>query len=216
MLWLRSKQNPTTKANLHTIHTKKTVLSTLIHDHYDSEILFYFQFDWKKYINLLFADTEFKFQDDTQVVVYAPEFLRKMAEKVHNTPPRVLANYLVWRITEYRVSNLPQAILDIENKFYRVCIVLSSLSALVRILSCNQMRLLFPVSKTKRYMKQGFYFFIYTVLRLSRDGYQVSLVVSRSSSRSDDRGLNPAPTTGGHLRSQSGRELSRVPTLYAM
>ena len=111
---------------------KKTVLSTLIHDHYDPEKLFYFQFDWKKYINLLFADTEFKFQDDTQVVVYAPEFLHKMAEKVHNTPPRVLANYLVWRITEYRVSNLPQAILDIENKFYRVRIGLSSLSALVR------------------------------------------------------------------------------------
>ena len=33
-------------------------------------------------------------------------------------------------------------------------------------------------------------------------GYQVSLVVSRSSSQSDDRGLNPAPTTGGHLRSR--------------
>ena len=33
-------------------------------------------------------------------------------------------------------------------------------------------------------------------------GYQVSLVVSGSSSRSDDRGSNPAPTTGGHLRSR--------------
>ena len=33
-------------------------------------------------------------------------------------------------------------------------------------------------------------------------GYQVSLVVRGLSFRSDDRGLNPAPTTGGHLRSQ--------------
>ena len=33
-------------------------------------------------------------------------------------------------------------------------------------------------------------------------GYQVSLVVSGSSSRSDDRGSNPAPTTEGHLRSR--------------
>ena len=33
-------------------------------------------------------------------------------------------------------------------------------------------------------------------------GYQVSLVVSGSSSRSDERGSNPAPTAGGHLRSR--------------
>ena len=33
-------------------------------------------------------------------------------------------------------------------------------------------------------------------------GYQVTLEVSRLSSQSDDRGLNPAPTTGGHLRSR--------------
>ena len=35
------------------------------------------------------------------------------------------------------------------------------------------------------------------------DGYQVSLVVSGSSSQSDDgEGANPAPTTGGQLRSR--------------
>ena len=38
-------------------------------------------------------------------------------------------------------------------------------------------------------------------------------MVSASSSRSDDRGSDAAPTTGGHLRS---RELSRVPAFYAM
>ena len=35
----------------------------------------------------------------------------------------------------------------------------------------------------------------------TKEGYQVSLVVSGSSSRSDDWCSKPAPTTGGHLRS---------------
>ena len=71
-------------------------------------------------MNMLFKDIDFEFKDNTEVVVYSANFLRKMAEKVHNTPPRVLANYLVWRITEYRIAFLPQAIRDIKNKFTAV------------------------------------------------------------------------------------------------
>ena len=39
---------------------------------------------------------------------------------------------------------------------------------------------------------------------LSCYGYQVSSVVSGLSSRSDNWGLNPASTTGEHLRSRVG------------
>ena len=71
-------------------------------------------------MNLLFVDTEFKFTDDTELVVHAPDFLKKMAEKVAVTSPRVLANYLVWRITESRIIYLNQELQDIRNKFWRV------------------------------------------------------------------------------------------------
>ena len=77
-------------------------------------------------MNLLFVDTEFKFVDDTEVVVYAPDFLKKMAEKVAVTPPRVLANYLVWRITYYRITYLPQAFVDMQHKFFRVSVLFNN------------------------------------------------------------------------------------------
>lgn len=72
-------------------------------------------------MNMLFKDVDFTFEDDTEVVVYATDFLRNMSDIVSETPARVLANYLVWRITEYRIGYLPQALIDIENKFYKVC-----------------------------------------------------------------------------------------------
>ena len=46
------------------------------------------------------------------------------------------------------------------------------------------------------------YIYIYIYIYTCYIGYQVSLVVSGSSSRSDDRGSNPAPTSREHLRSR--------------
>lgn len=54
------------------------------------------------------------------VVVYAPKFLRLMAEKVSETPNRTLANYLIWRITMYRVTNLPKSLIDIRRQYRKV------------------------------------------------------------------------------------------------
>ena len=52
---------------------------------------------------------------------------------------------------------------------------------------------------TQRITYQPNIFMIYQTIH---QGYKVSLVVGGSSSRSDDRGSNPSPTTGGHLRSR--------------
>lgn len=58
--------------------------------------------------------------DELSVLAYTPDYLSKMAVKISTTPKRVLANYLLWRITMNRASNLPKALQEMDTAFEKV------------------------------------------------------------------------------------------------
>jgi len=68
----------------------------------------------------VFNHVNITFNQTDNLVVYAPEYFRKMAAKLNQTPSRTIANYMLWRLTTHRVANLPKAVQDIEKGYHKV------------------------------------------------------------------------------------------------
>lgn len=76
--------------------------------------------DWHQYLNQIFHNVSINLTMDDQVIVYAPDFLRDLAELVKVTSKRTVANYMTWRIVMNRVSNMPQKYLDLRRQYNKV------------------------------------------------------------------------------------------------
>ncbi|XP_064642722.1 membrane metallo-endopeptidase-like 1 isoform X4 [Lineus longissimus] len=77
-------------------------------------------FDWLLYLNSFFKEINVTLTADDLLVVHAPAYLKNLVELVQKTNKRTLATYLVWRITQYRVSNLPLKYRELTNQYNKV------------------------------------------------------------------------------------------------
>lgn len=78
------------------------------------------QFDWLLYLNTVFSQVNYTFENSTEMVITSPDFYRQMVDKVLATPNRTIANYMLWRFTANRIRNLPKDIQAIKQKFDQV------------------------------------------------------------------------------------------------
>ncbi|KAL5013750.1 hypothetical protein ScPMuIL_008020 [Solemya velum] len=77
------------------------------------------EFNWLRYIQLMFAHVNITIEESEQIVVYAPEYLEKIVKVLQKTSNRTLANYLIWRIMMNRVTNLPEQYRDLRKEYHK-------------------------------------------------------------------------------------------------
>ncbi|KAI0242656.1 Neprilysin-4 [Lamellibrachia satsuma] len=73
--------------------------------------------DWIKYLQLLFANVSVVIDDTEPVVVYAPVYMKRLADLLTGMPKRTVANYMMWRFVMNRVGNLQQSFLDMRRRY---------------------------------------------------------------------------------------------------
>ncbi|KAK2179422.1 hypothetical protein NP493_491g01000 [Ridgeia piscesae] len=73
--------------------------------------------DWSRYLSLLFANVSIVINETEPVVVYAPVYMRRLADLLKDTPKRTVANYMLWRFVMNRVGNLQQSFLDLRRRY---------------------------------------------------------------------------------------------------
>lgn len=61
--------------------------------------------DWKRYLVSLLGDEQFDIESD-EVVVKVPNFLKQLDELLLNTEPRILKNYMIWRIVRHSMAGM--------------------------------------------------------------------------------------------------------------
>ncbi|XP_060595469.1 neprilysin-4-like [Ruditapes philippinarum] len=77
------------------------------------------KFDWIKYLHEIFIRVNVTVNDTDTVVVYAPEYLKKMIDLVDETEERTLTNYIIWRFMMNRVPNLPGKYRELRTEYYK-------------------------------------------------------------------------------------------------
>ncbi|GLV45113.1 Neprilysin 4 [Carabus blaptoides fortunei] len=75
------------------------------------------QITWKKYLTTVLNR---EVTDNLQIVCYAMEYMQRLTELIKVTPPRTLANYLLWRFVRHRINNLDDLFLTSKEKFYLI------------------------------------------------------------------------------------------------
>ncbi|XP_014677300.1 PREDICTED: membrane metallo-endopeptidase-like 1 [Priapulus caudatus] len=75
------------------------------------------EIDWLRYLNSI---TPFNITEDELVVVYAMDYYKKLAVAVEETPPRVIANYLLWRFVKHRVGNMGSEFIRLKQEYQQV------------------------------------------------------------------------------------------------
>ncbi|KAL4221419.1 Membrane metallo-endopeptidase-like 1 [Mactra antiquata] len=77
------------------------------------------KFDWMRYLRTIFNSVNFTVSTSDPILVYAPEYLKDMVDLVLKTDSRTLANYLIWRITMNRVTNLPEKYRELRKEYHK-------------------------------------------------------------------------------------------------
>ncbi|GAB0092501.1 Neprilysin-4 [Sergentomyia squamirostris] len=71
--------------------------------------------DFQRYLTIVL---ERPVAADETVVIYAMEFMKHLVELLADTPPRTVANYLLWRFARHRTGNLDDRFQEAKQKFY--------------------------------------------------------------------------------------------------
>lgn len=85
--------------------------------------------DWVTYFDVLMPDEMGSLPGSEEIINRSPIYLGKAAEFTAATPDRVVANYLIWRISMNRLSSLSQRFRDAQQVYYNILYGTSSVSA---------------------------------------------------------------------------------------
>ncbi|XP_041377797.1 neprilysin-1-like [Gigantopelta aegis] len=75
--------------------------------------------NWLRYLSDVFQNVNTSLNMSEEVVVYAPEYLEKMAKILLSEDKRTLTNYMFWRIMMHRVANLPDAYKQVRKEYFK-------------------------------------------------------------------------------------------------
>lgn len=78
------------------------------------------KFPWNRYVNCLAEPTVHINETDKLIRVLNPHYIFNLRQFLNNTPKRVLANYLVWRVIADTIPHLHNRIGKIERRFRRL------------------------------------------------------------------------------------------------
>ncbi|XP_063928454.1 neprilysin-4 isoform X2 [Zophobas morio] len=75
------------------------------------------QFDWVHYFRIVLGrDVDL----EEPIACYCMDYLYKLFDILNQTPPRTIANYLIWRFVRHRTNNLDNRFLVAKQRFYFV------------------------------------------------------------------------------------------------
>ncbi|XP_028046800.1 neprilysin-4 isoform X3 [Monomorium pharaonis] len=75
------------------------------------------QIDWRRYLSIVLA-RPIHFSEP--IVVFALQYIQDLVVLLSKTPPRTVANYLLWRFVRHRVNNLDDRFQEVKQKFYYI------------------------------------------------------------------------------------------------
>ncbi|XP_058797327.1 neprilysin-4-like isoform X2 [Phymastichus coffea] len=75
------------------------------------------EIDWHRYLSLV-LDRPVGLSEP--VMVFATEYLQNLVKLLSRTPPRIVANYLLWRFVRHRVNNLDDRFQEAKQTFYYI------------------------------------------------------------------------------------------------
>jgi predicted metalloendopeptidase len=78
------------------------------------------QISWASYLNSIYGSYGIDITSSERVIVVETDYLKKLVSLLNTTPPRVIANYVHWRLVNARLSDTTQQMLDIQFAFNKV------------------------------------------------------------------------------------------------
>lgn len=75
--------------------------------------------EWVEYINSLLPEPLSVNENET-IAVKMPSYLENLGKLLNDTPKRVIANYIMWRITQYSSSFLTEELRRLKFEFRKV------------------------------------------------------------------------------------------------
>lgn len=75
--------------------------------------------DWKRYLSSLLRDDQLDMNKD-EVIVKVPSFIRSIDGLLMNTEPRIIANYMLWRIVRNSMSGLSRKWRELAHSYSTV------------------------------------------------------------------------------------------------
>lgn len=104
----RITSSPEDRTNVTVLYNKMTIeeLSTKIP-----------KIDWSRYLNIV---QQRPINSSEIVVMYAIEYMKSLVELIDKTPPKTVANYLLWRFVRHRVNNLDDRFQEAKQRFFFV------------------------------------------------------------------------------------------------
>ncbi|EDO49850.1 predicted protein [Nematostella vectensis] len=76
------------------------------------------QIDWMRFLTGVFRGVDYKIMEEEEVVVYAYDYLVKLAKILEKTPKKTLANYIMWRVVKIQYVQLSKEYRKIFKNFY--------------------------------------------------------------------------------------------------
>ncbi|PIK43745.1 putative membrane metallo-endopeptidase-like 1 [Apostichopus japonicus] len=77
------------------------------------------QINFRKYFEALLPSTD-TIVDSEPVVNYSPEYMRQAAKLIAETPPRTIANYMLWLFVKILIPEISQRFRDVQQQYYNV------------------------------------------------------------------------------------------------
>ncbi|KAF4525578.1 hypothetical protein B566_EDAN010437, partial [Ephemera danica] len=78
------------------------------------------QIHWESFLRQLFADTDVEVSTGERVIVKEMEFILKLVALLEDTPPRTVANYLMWRLVRHLSRETTQHMRDLSFNFDKI------------------------------------------------------------------------------------------------
>lgn len=75
--------------------------------------------DWQKYLSSLLQDKQLDLSTD-EVIVKVPSFLKAIDQLLVQTEPRIVANYMIWRIVRHSMSGLTKRWRELTHSYSTV------------------------------------------------------------------------------------------------
>ncbi|EFX85605.1 hypothetical protein DAPPUDRAFT_46047, partial [Daphnia pulex] len=73
--------------------------------------------DWMKYLNNIYSVADITIPETEQLVVVETDYLKELVQLLDETPPRVLANYIHWRIVHNLAPYTNERMTDLQIEF---------------------------------------------------------------------------------------------------
>lgn len=74
--------------------------------------------NWTDYFKRMMEENQFKVTDQTEIVVYALEYLKNLVKLLKITPKRTVANYVMWRVVNSKYLSLSSDFVELLKSYY--------------------------------------------------------------------------------------------------